>query len=254
MSNNQLALTEVMTVSRAFAESKMFADTKEAAQAFVKVQAGQELGISPFAAMTGIHVIVGKLILGSTLMAALIKASNKYNYKVLVMTEQECTLEFYEDCVISGQSKFTLEDARKAGTKNMEKYPRNMLFARALSNGAKWYCPEVFMGAVYVPEEVNDIPKEQVTVDAQPNQVVVDVPLIEPDEEQKERIIKAVTEEGYTIEQVKTKYLLNPGFEHALNIATGAIKIEVPTPVTQEMIKEANANYTPAATNGAKPF
>ena len=45
--------------------------------------------------------------------------------------------------------------AVKAGTKNMDKFPRNMLFARAMSNGQKWYCPDAFNGAtVYTPEEL----------------------------------------------------------------------------------------------------
>ena len=46
-------------------------------------------------------------------------------------------------------------DAKKAGTKNLEKFPRNMLFARAMSNGVKWFTPDIFSGPVYVPEEMN---------------------------------------------------------------------------------------------------
>ena len=33
------------------------------------------------------------------------------------------------------------------------KWPKNMLFARALSNGAKWYCPDVFTTGIYTPDE-----------------------------------------------------------------------------------------------------
>ena len=40
----------------------------------------------------------------------------------------------------------------------MNKFPRNMLFARAISNGARWYCPDLFNGnAVYVPEELGAV-------------------------------------------------------------------------------------------------
>lgn len=46
-------------------------------------------------------------------------------------------------------------DAAKAGTQNMGKFPRNMLFARCISNGVKWFCPDIFLGApVYTPEEL----------------------------------------------------------------------------------------------------
>jgi len=65
-----------------------------------------------------------------------------------------CTIEFYEDGRAIGRSRFTIEDAKRAGTKNMDKYPRNMLFARAMSNGVRWFCPDVFGQAVYTPEEL----------------------------------------------------------------------------------------------------
>jgi hypothetical protein len=29
-----------------------------------------------------------------------------------------------------------------------------LFFARAISNGVKWFCPDVFAGPVYVPEEM----------------------------------------------------------------------------------------------------
>jgi hypothetical protein len=54
-----------------------------------------------------------------------------------------------------GLSDFYEARRRKAGTQNMDKFGRNMMFARAMSNGVKWFCPDVFDGnAVYVPEEL----------------------------------------------------------------------------------------------------
>jgi hypothetical protein len=32
-----------------------------------------------------------------------------------------------------------------------------MLYARALSNGAKWYCPDVFGGPIYTPDELGAV-------------------------------------------------------------------------------------------------
>ncbi len=153
----QLPLTEVISIGKAFAESGMFTDTKSAAQAIVKIQAGQEIGIPPFAAMTGIHIIQGKPTIGAGLIAARVKGSGKYDYKVTEQTEKNCSIEFYQGKDKIGVSAFSIEDAKKAGTKNIDKFPRNMLFARAISNGVKWYCPDVFSGPVYVPEEM-DVP------------------------------------------------------------------------------------------------
>jgi hypothetical protein len=149
--------TEIMSIGKAFAESGMFPDIKSAAQAIVKIQAGAELGIAPFAAMSGIHIISGKPTIGAGVMAAMVKASGKYNYRVTEQTDKVCSIIFYEGAEIIGTSTFTIEDAKKAGTKNTDKFPRNMLFARAMSNGVKWYTPDVFAGPVYVPEEMESV-------------------------------------------------------------------------------------------------
>ena len=146
--------TEIMSIGKAFAESGMFPDTKSAAQAIVKIQAGQEIGIPPFAAMSGIHIIQGKPTIGAGIMASIVKGSGKYDYRVVESTEKVCSIDFYQGKEKIGNSTFTIDDAKKALTKNLEKFPKNMLFARAMSNGVKWYTPDVFSGPVYVPEEM----------------------------------------------------------------------------------------------------
>lgn len=151
----QLPINELMNMAKAFAESGMFADTKSAAQAIVKIQAGQEIGIPPFAAMTGIHIIQGKPTIGAGLIASRVKGSGKYDYKVITADEKLCSIDFYQGKEKIGNSTFTIEDAKKALTKNIDKFPKNMLFARAISNGVKWYCPDVFSGPVYTPEEMD---------------------------------------------------------------------------------------------------
>jgi hypothetical protein len=152
-----LPFAEIMTMAQTFAESGMFTDAKAMGQAFVKIQAGQEIGIPPFAAMSGIHIIQGKPTIGAGLIASTVKGSGKYDYKVLEMTEKVCRIEFFQGSTSIGLSEFTIEDAKKALTKNIDKFPKNMLFARAISNGVKWYCPDVFAGPVYTPEEMDTI-------------------------------------------------------------------------------------------------
>src|SRR5512146_174920 len=150
---------DVVRASLAMAKSGYFQDAHEQAQAIVKILAGQEMGFGPFASMTGIFIIQGRPSIGANLMAAAVKGSGRYDYRIKEMTEKVCDLIFYERTPGGkeelGHSVFTLEDARKAGTKNIDKFPRNMLFARAMSNGVRWYCPDVFSGSpVYTPEEL----------------------------------------------------------------------------------------------------
>lgn len=124
-----------------------------------KILAGREIGIGPFASVNGIHIISGKPSIGANLLASAVKGSHRYDYRVREMTEKVCKIEFFqrsgEKWESLGISEFSAEEARKAGTKNMDKFPKNMLFARAMSNGVRFYVPDVFNGnAVYVPEEL----------------------------------------------------------------------------------------------------
>ena len=152
-----MPVNDIMIMAKTFAESGMFTDAKAMGQAFVKIQAGQEIGIPPFAAMSGIHIIQGKPTIGAGLIASTVKGSGKYDYKVAKMDDKICSIDFYQGKEMIGNSTFTIEDAKKALTKNIDKFPKNMLFARAISNGVKWFCPDVFSGPVYVPEEMPEV-------------------------------------------------------------------------------------------------
>ena len=155
-----MPVNDIMIMAKTFAESGMFTDAKQMGQAFVKIQAGQEIGIPPFAAMSGIHIIQGKPTIGAGLIASTVKGSGKYDYKVAEMNEKNCSIDFYQGKEKIGNSSFSIEEAKKAGTKNIDKFPKNMLFARAISNGVKWFCPDVFSGPIYVPEEMPEVTEE----------------------------------------------------------------------------------------------
>ncbi len=128
----------------AMVKSGYFQDVREASQAIVKIMAGREMGFGPFASMTGVYIISGRPAIGANLMASAVKRSGRYDYRTLELNDKVCTIEYYQNGKAIGQSTFTIEDARKAGTKNLDKFPRNMLFARAMSNGVRWYTPDVF--------------------------------------------------------------------------------------------------------------
>ena len=127
----------------------------------MKIEAGRALNLPPLLAMTEVHVIDGKPTLGAGAYAALVKASPRYDYRVLFLTNEKCGIRFLErrSGEVLGESIFTREDASTAGLLNKgpwKQYPRNMLFARAMSNGVAWFCPDVTMGRIYTPEEMGD--------------------------------------------------------------------------------------------------
>jgi hypothetical protein len=151
MSDNlpaRMGLAEVQTLGALLAKSGYFADAKDAAQACVKVLAGQELGLPPIASMMGIHVIKGKVELSANLIASLVRRHG-YDYVIERHDNTGCVIVFLsKEKKQLGKSSFTEADAKAAqiGSDMYRKFPRNMYFSRAMSNGAKWFCPEVFSG------------------------------------------------------------------------------------------------------------
>ena len=145
--------------ARAMAASGYFQDARQVSQCVVKILAAREIGLGSFAGVTGVHVIKGKPTFSANIMANKVKSSGRYNYRVTELSERACSIEYFEmfdgKWQSIGVSTFNIDDAKKAGTQNMDKFPRNMLFARAMSNGVRWYCPDVMNGnVVYTPEEL----------------------------------------------------------------------------------------------------
>jgi len=151
--------------------SRLF-KTSSTEHAYAILLAGQEMGIGPTTALGNITVISGKPALGAALVGALIQRSGRYTYQVTEMTDQRVSIDFHERAMQFipggpqgenrklGTSTFTLDDARKAGlagSQTWKSYPRNLLVARALTNGARWYTPSVFAGAVYDPSELEAV-------------------------------------------------------------------------------------------------
>jgi hypothetical protein len=154
------------------------------ARAVMAMQYGAEVGMGPMQAIQGVNIIGGKPSMGAGLIASLVKASSRYNYRVTKHTENECEIEFTEGGKPCGASEFTLKEAEKAGlikrNPTWNVYPKAMLFARALTQGARWYCADVFAGAVYTPEELGEVTAE-VVVETPPE------PAPEPEEPKKTR-------------------------------------------------------------------
>lgn len=140
------------------AESGFFQDARQTAQAAVKVMAGEELGLGPIASMTQIHIVQGRVTLSAHLLAALVRRSGRYGFRVRQMDPEACVIDFTENGDPIGTSSFTRGDAEAAGLwakpGPWRQHPRNMLYARAMSNGVKWYCPDITTGAVYTLDEI----------------------------------------------------------------------------------------------------
>ena len=151
-------MNELSTAATALHASGFFSDVKTQAQAMVKVMAGAELGLPPFASMSGIHIVQGKPVLGANLIATMVKNSGRYDYRIKHLDDRACVLSWYENGKPVGEAGFTIEEANAAGLTNKptwKAYASDMLFARALTRGARRYAPGIFGGApIYTPDEM----------------------------------------------------------------------------------------------------
>lgn len=156
------SMDDMVRFCTAAASAGYFKDVRDAQQALMKIQYGAEVGLGPVASLTGIYIVEGRPALASATIASRIKEHPRYDYRIAEHSEKRCELVFFEfnrngQREEVGRASFSMADAQAAslnGKGVWKKYPRNMLFARALTNGARWYCPDVFSGGVYTVEEL----------------------------------------------------------------------------------------------------
>jgi hypothetical protein len=176
---------QIQRAALALQKSGYFTDVKSEAQAIVKVMAGAELGLPPFASMSGIHIIQGKPVLGANVLATLVKNDPRYDYHVKQCDDKVCTLVWLENGTTVGESTFTMTEASGAGLTgkdNWKKYPSDMLFARAISRGARRFAPGIFGGSpVYTPDEMGADVDPEGYIDAQLVEVTQPEPEPEPE-------------------------------------------------------------------------
>lgn len=150
------SMGQMMQIAQACALSGFYKDVRNASQALVKMLAGREMNIGPIMALSVIHIIEGRPTASATVLAAKVKASKRYDFRPVRRDNEACILEWLDRGKVVGRSEWTMEDARRAGLANKtnwKHHPRAMLFANALKEGMRVYCPEICCG-VYSTEEL----------------------------------------------------------------------------------------------------
>jgi hypothetical protein len=125
-------------------------------KALAIIMIGREMGLGPAASIRGIYMINGMPSLSARVMASLIKQSGEWDYETLKWDNKGSEIQFLKR--VAGKwvpqtptSSFTMEDAKLAGVLNRKDspwlhYPKNMCWARALSNGFGIFCPHLANG------------------------------------------------------------------------------------------------------------
>lgn len=158
--NNYLGmeLADIKNVAQVMFASGIFKDLRDTNMAFAKILAGQEMGITPFAALQEITFINGKPSLSATSKAAKIKQSGKYDFKIVELDAKHCILEFFEHGKSRGKVEYNEEMAKLGGeysrNPNYKTHPDDMYYAGAVRKGQKRYAPDALSGvSTYDPEE-----------------------------------------------------------------------------------------------------
>ena len=124
----------------------------------------KELGLPPMQCLfSGMHNIQGKIEISAALMNSMIRKAG-HKLEILKLDNKVCSIKgTRKDDGATYTETFTIEDAETAGlmaNQVWKKYPKNMLFARALKNLARMLFSDV-IGSAYVEGEVSEIDEEK---------------------------------------------------------------------------------------------
>lgn len=174
-------MTALNMLGKALAESKYFKDASDPGKAIVKILYGKELGLGPVQSLLGIDFQAqGGLSLRAHTIAALIRKSGRYDYRVTKGPDKDgCEIDFFEiewdghgtaegpkkKLNFIGKSSFGPEDAARAGLNlktTYKQHPSDMYYNRALAKGARWHCPDVFGSPVYVEGELGPATRKSI--------------------------------------------------------------------------------------------
>jgi hypothetical protein len=158
------SFAEVSKLAEYVARSGLFA-VKTQEQAMMVMLTGASLGLSPVAALRGVHVIQGKAALDATLVTALVQQHPDCEYwRVAENTNERCTIETKRRGHPAPVSRtWTIDDAKRAGLTNKDtwkSYPAAMLRARCTTDLARGVYGDALFG-VYTPEEIESAPRQQ---------------------------------------------------------------------------------------------
>jgi hypothetical protein len=153
-------------------ESRKFKNIRSPQTAMILIQFGRELGFGPATSLQAVYEVNGTPALKANTIAARIKEvpwpqdsrKSRYDYRVIERTATVCVLEFFErndEGVMEsrGRIDYTLADAKLSKdydrNPNYKTRPKNMLFSRCLTEGARVFCPNCLGGIVpYTPDEL----------------------------------------------------------------------------------------------------
>ena len=159
-----VSVTDAQIIAKSAFVSKMYGTLQNEDEAFIKILAGQELGITPIAAIGGLYVYNGNVGMKAAIAGGLLKRAG-YTWSMVwddADNPTVCEITFYHNTIPGGSyvSRFTRADAVRAKLVKTdgahEKYPKAMLFNRAFMDGARKIAPDVLLNFGYELDELRE--------------------------------------------------------------------------------------------------
>jgi len=141
--------------------SGLFEDVRDAAQAFVMIAKGAEMGLAPMSAMQAFDLIKGHVFVKPWVIAGLINSCGYGSYEVLEQSPTQCAIQFrrklpdkgWTDCPLV---TYTLAEAQAHGlvqrSPHWKASPAHMLYQRCMGRGGAMYFPELLAGLEAPPD------------------------------------------------------------------------------------------------------
>lgn len=217
----KLSFREVKEIARwAYAAGKYGLKSEE--EACLRIMAGIEAGISPVAALRGLHDIKGKDGMDATLMRAIIYRSGKCKRFDIVSSSVSCTITAERTDGLGGVQKltFTVADAINAGLYDpartgkhkgaWEKYTTDLLLARCTSRVMRFLFADLEF-PMHTPDEL-DAPETPAMLPGKP-----DVPtLVDGHASLDSLVYKYRTDDSVAWEDLVAEALVHGYTEHEL--------------------------------------
>ena len=144
--------------------SRLFPNVNTPERAGIVISIAQNHDLDPSFVAANLAFIGQKPAMTGLLLAAMVKKSKRYRYKVLRSDNKGCSIQFLEwvdrKWEEIGVSDFTETEASLAGllhgpNVNWKKYPKAMYFWRAMSQGVRMFAPDALAGfCCHLVEEV----------------------------------------------------------------------------------------------------
>jgi hypothetical protein len=182
MESNKALVTRQLTpdawqmlseIAQTMYESRIFGVSK--GEAAIRLLFCFENRLPLTAANNGLYVVNNRLAAQSNIIAAQIRRSASYDYRIKKLDEKGCTIEILRrgddgKMAVAGEASFTEGEAQVAGLlskDNWKNYKTDMFFSRAISRAQRRFAPDIFNQPVYTPDELGESIPEGDTIEAQ---------------------------------------------------------------------------------------